>query len=76
MPRFLATLMRGTPQNPLGMERWRTTSIQLPRRLARASLVNVFTAEITEPLVHKSVPWLLAGAAFQSWPVAMFYATR
>ena len=76
VPRFLATLMRGTPQSPLGMERWRTTSIQLPRRLARASLMNVFTGEITEPLVHKNVPWLLAGAAFQSWPVAMFYATR
>jgi (1->4)-alpha-D-glucan 1-alpha-D-glucosylmutase len=76
VPRFLATMMRGAPQNPLGMERWRTASIRLPRRLAQARLVNVFTGEITEPLVHRGVPWLLAGAAFQSWPVAMLYAAR
>jgi (1->4)-alpha-D-glucan 1-alpha-D-glucosylmutase len=75
VPRFLATLMRGTPQNPLGMDRWRTTSIRLPRRLARTPLMNVFTQEIADPLVHRDVPWLLAGAAFQSWPVALLYAT-
>jgi hypothetical protein len=43
------------------MERWRTTSIRLPRRLANAKLVNVFTGEGAEPLVHRGVPWLLVG---------------
>jgi (1->4)-alpha-D-glucan 1-alpha-D-glucosylmutase len=76
VPRFAAAMMRGTPQNPLGMERWRTSSIRLPRRLARARLENVFTGEITEPLVHRGTPWLLLGAAFQSWPVAMLVAAH
>jgi hypothetical protein len=48
----------------------------LPRRLARARLENVFTGEITEPLVHRGTPWLLLGAAFQSWPVAMLVAAH
>jgi (1->4)-alpha-D-glucan 1-alpha-D-glucosylmutase len=75
VPRFLATMMHGSPRNPLGMERWRTTGIRLPRRLAGTVLVNVFTDETIEPLVHGGVPWLLAGVAFQTWPVAMLYAT-
>jgi (1->4)-alpha-D-glucan 1-alpha-D-glucosylmutase len=76
VPRFLATMLRGRPQNPLGMERWRTASIRLPRRLAQVRLMNVFTGETMEPLVHRGVPWLLAGAALQLWPVAMLYAER
>jgi hypothetical protein len=34
-------------------------------------LVNVFTREVVEPLVHRDVPWLLIASALQSWPVAM-----
>jgi (1->4)-alpha-D-glucan 1-alpha-D-glucosylmutase len=71
VPRFLAAMMGGVPKSPLGMERWRMTSIRLPRRLTRARLVNVFTGEVVEPLVHREVPWLLLGNALQSWPVAM-----
>lgn len=75
VPRFLATLMRGQPQSPLGMERWRTASVRLPSRLADARLINVFTGERVEPVVYRDVPWLLAGSAFQSWPVAMLWAS-
>jgi (1->4)-alpha-D-glucan 1-alpha-D-glucosylmutase len=75
VPRFLATLLRGMPNAPLGMERWRTASVRLPSRLADARLVNVFTGERVEPVVYRDVPWLLAGSAFQSWPVAMLWAT-
>jgi (1->4)-alpha-D-glucan 1-alpha-D-glucosylmutase len=75
VPRFVATLLRGVPHMPLGMERWRTASVRLPLRLADASLVNVFTGERIEPVVYRDVPWLLAGSAFQSWPVAMLWVT-
>jgi (1->4)-alpha-D-glucan 1-alpha-D-glucosylmutase len=75
VPRFVATLMRGLPNLPLGMERWRTASVRLPSRLADARLVNVFTGERVEPVVYRDVPWLLAGSAFQSWPVAMLWAS-
>lgn len=75
VPRFLATLLRGQPQLPLGMERWRTASVRLPSRLADARLINVFTGERVEPVVYRDVPWLLAGSAFQSWPVAILWAT-
>ena len=75
VPRFLATLLRGQPQLPLGMERWRTASVRLPSRLADARLINVFTGERVEPVVYRDVPWLLAGSAFQSWPVAMLWAS-
>jgi (1->4)-alpha-D-glucan 1-alpha-D-glucosylmutase len=34
VPRFMATFMRGVPNAPLGMERWRTASVRLPSRLA------------------------------------------
>jgi (1->4)-alpha-D-glucan 1-alpha-D-glucosylmutase len=75
VPRFVATLLRGSPHAPLGMDRWRTASVRLPSRLADASLVNVFTGERIEPVVYRDVPWLLAGSAFQSWPVAMLWVT-
>ena len=71
VPRFVATLFRGQTKLPFGMERWRTTSVRLPRRLARATLVNIFTDEVISPVVYSDVPWLLAGSAFQSWPVAL-----
>ena len=74
-PRFVATLLRGVPHMPLGMERWRTASVRLPSRLADARLINAFTGERVEPVVYRDVPWLLAGSAFQSWPVAMLWAT-
>jgi (1->4)-alpha-D-glucan 1-alpha-D-glucosylmutase len=70
-PRFLAAMMGGVPRNPLGAETWRMSGIRLPRRFARARLVNVFTNEVVEPLVHRDVPWLLIASALQSWPVAM-----
>jgi maltooligosyltrehalose synthase len=75
VPRFLATLLRGAPELPLGMERWRTASVRLPSRLADARLINVFTGERVEPVVYRDVPWLLAGSAFQSWPVAILWAS-
>jgi (1->4)-alpha-D-glucan 1-alpha-D-glucosylmutase len=75
VPRFVATLLRGAPHKPLGMDRWRTASLRLPSRLADASLVNAFTGERIEPVVYRDVPWLLAGSAFQSWPVAMLWVT-
>ncbi len=75
VPRFVATLMRGVPHAPLGMERWRTASVRLPSRLAGARLMNVFTGERVEPVVYRDVPWLLAGSAFQTWPVALLWAT-
>ena len=71
VPRFIATMLRGVPRAPLGMERWRTASVRLPRRLATARLTNLFTGDTIEPVVHRGVPWLLAGSAFQSWPVAI-----
>ena len=76
VPRFLAAMMDGVPKSPLGVERWRMTSIRLKRRLARARLTNVFTNEVVEPLVHRDVPWLLLGTAFQTWPVAMLHSSR
>jgi (1->4)-alpha-D-glucan 1-alpha-D-glucosylmutase len=72
VPRLVATLLRGDVVLPLGMERWRTASVKLPRRLARAQLINTFTGEVVQPVVYRDVPWLLAGSAFQSWPVGMF----
>ena len=54
VPRFVATLFRGVPHMPLGMERWRTASVRLPARLADASLVNAFTGERIES------PWSIA----------------
>jgi (1->4)-alpha-D-glucan 1-alpha-D-glucosylmutase len=74
VPRFLAAMMDGVPKSPLGLEPWRMTSIRLKRRLARVRLTNVFTQEVVEPLVHRDVPWLLLGTAFQTWPVAMLHA--
>ncbi|MBA3271251.1 MAG: hypothetical protein H0T71_12155 [Acidobacteria bacterium] len=76
VPRFQATLFHGHPQGPFGAERWRTVSIRLPRRLAGATLVNVFTQEVVDPAVLHDVPWLPAASAFQSWPVAMLQAKR
>jgi (1->4)-alpha-D-glucan 1-alpha-D-glucosylmutase len=75
VPRFLATFLRGTPQAPLGMDRWRTASVRLPSRLADAKLINVFTGERVEPVVYRDVPWLLAGSAFQTWPVALLWVS-
>jgi (1->4)-alpha-D-glucan 1-alpha-D-glucosylmutase len=75
VPRFLATLLRGRTEMPVGMERWRTASVRLPSRLADARLINVFTGERVEPVVYREVPWLLAESAFQSWPVAMLWAS-
>jgi (1->4)-alpha-D-glucan 1-alpha-D-glucosylmutase len=71
VPRFLAAMMSGVPRSPLGVERWRMTSIRLPRRLSHARWTNVFTGERVEPLVHRDVAWLLLGNALQTWPVAM-----
>ena len=73
VPRFLAALMRGAPGQALGTERWGTTSIQLPRRLTKARLVNVITGESIEPLVHRGTPRLLMSSALQSWPVALLF---
>jgi len=42
--------------------------------LNRSRLVNVFTNETVDPLVHRDTPWLLLGNAFQSWPVALLHA--
>jgi (1->4)-alpha-D-glucan 1-alpha-D-glucosylmutase len=70
-PRFMATMLGGVPRLPLGMDVWRTTSIRLPRRLSTARFANVFTGETIDPIVHRGVPWLLAGSAFQSWPMGM-----
>jgi len=64
------------PRPPFGMERWRTASLRLPRRLAEAAFTNIFTGETVEPVVYRNVPWLLAGSAFQSWPVAMLWRTH
>ncbi len=75
VPRFVATLLRGVAHAPLGMDRWRTSSVRLPSRLADARLVNIFTGERVEPVAYRGVPWLLAGSAFQSWPVAMLWAS-
>jgi (1->4)-alpha-D-glucan 1-alpha-D-glucosylmutase len=75
VPRFVATLLRGVPHMPLGMESWRTASVRLPSRLADTSLVNAFTGERIDPVVYRDVPWLLAGSAFQSWPVAALWVT-
>jgi (1->4)-alpha-D-glucan 1-alpha-D-glucosylmutase len=72
-PRFLASMMGGVPRHPLGAEAWKMAGIRLPRRLARSRLVNVFTSEAVEPLVHRDVPWLLVATALQSWPVAMLH---
>jgi (1->4)-alpha-D-glucan 1-alpha-D-glucosylmutase len=74
VPRFLAAMMGGVPRPPLGVERWRMSSIRLPRRLSKSHLRNVFTGDVVEPLVHRNVPWLLLGNAFQSWPVALLYS--
>jgi (1->4)-alpha-D-glucan 1-alpha-D-glucosylmutase len=74
-PRFVATMLRGVAHAPLGMDRWRAASVRLPTRLADARLVNIFTGERVEPVVYRGVPWLLAGSAFQSWPVAMLWAS-
>jgi (1->4)-alpha-D-glucan 1-alpha-D-glucosylmutase len=74
VPRFMAAMMDGVPKSPLGIDRWRMTSIRLPRRLRGARLTNVFTNEIVEPLVHRDVPWLLLANAFQTWPVAMLHS--
>ena len=71
VPRFTATLMRGAPELPVGMDRWRTASVRLPRRLSTALLVNTFTGEVVEPVVYRDEPWLLAGSVFQRWPVAI-----
>ena len=71
-PRFVATLLNGAPVLPFGMEHWRAASIPLPRRLAGARLVNIFTGEVAEPVAYRDESWLLAGSVFQSWPVAMF----
>lgn len=71
VPRFLATLLDGAHGPIFGMERWGTAAIRLPRRLARTRLVNVFTSEVVDLTMHRDVPWLLAGNAFQSWPVAL-----
>ena len=71
VPRFPATLLRGVPELPVGMDRWRTSSIRLPRRLSTARLVNTFTGEVVEPVVYREEPWLLAGSVFQRWPVAL-----
>jgi (1->4)-alpha-D-glucan 1-alpha-D-glucosylmutase len=73
VPRLVATLLRGEAVLPLGMAHWRTASVQLPRRLARSRLINTLTGEVVEPMVYRDVPWLLAGSAFQTWPVAMFF---
>ncbi|HUE89511.1 MAG TPA: malto-oligosyltrehalose synthase [Vicinamibacterales bacterium] len=73
VPRFLAAMMGGVPGTPLGAERWKMAGIRLPRRLARARLLNVFTNEMVEPLVHRDVSWLLVATALQSWPVAMLH---
>jgi (1->4)-alpha-D-glucan 1-alpha-D-glucosylmutase len=75
VPRFVSTLLRGQLQAPIGMERWRTASVRLPVRLAEARLVNVFTGEQVEPVMVRGTPWLLAGSAFQTWPVAMLWVT-
>jgi (1->4)-alpha-D-glucan 1-alpha-D-glucosylmutase len=72
VPRFVATLLTGAPVLPFGMEHWRAASIPLPRRLAGARLVNIFTGEVAEPVAYRDESWLLAGSVFQSWPVAMF----
>lgn len=71
VPRFLAAMMGGSPRSLLGLDRWGMAGIRLPRRLASSRLRNVFTNEVVEPLVHRAVPWLLLGTAFQTWPVAM-----
>jgi (1->4)-alpha-D-glucan 1-alpha-D-glucosylmutase len=71
VPRFVATMLRGVPAMPLGVERWRTASTRLPRRLAESRLVNVFTEEVITPAVYREVPWLLASSVFQTFPVAM-----
>jgi (1->4)-alpha-D-glucan 1-alpha-D-glucosylmutase len=73
-PRFVATMLGGVIGMPLGMSRWRLTSIRLPARLASARFSNVFTGELIEPLTHRGVPWLPAGSVFQSFPVAMLHA--
>ena len=70
-PRFLAAMMGGVPRTALGAEPWKMMALRLPRRLARARLINVFTDEVIEPLVHRDMPWLLVASALQSWPVAM-----
>ena len=50
----MATLLRGKPLTPLGMERWAEATVRLPSRLAEASLINVFTGERIKPVVQRS----------------------
>ena len=76
VPRFVATLLRGVTHAPLGMDRWRAASVRLPSRLASARFINVFTGERIEPVVYRGMPWLLAGSAFQTWPVAMLWTAQ
>jgi (1->4)-alpha-D-glucan 1-alpha-D-glucosylmutase len=71
VPRFVATMLRGVMAMPVRVERWRTASTRLPRRLAAATLQNVFTGEVVTPAVYRDVPWLLASSVFQTFPVAM-----
>ena len=71
VPRFLATLMRGSLRTPLATERWGSIGARLPRRLAKATFENVFTGERVQPAEYQGVPWLLARNVFHSWPVAM-----
>jgi (1->4)-alpha-D-glucan 1-alpha-D-glucosylmutase len=75
VPRFAATMLRGVPALPVGVERWRTASTRLPRRLAKSRLVNVFTGEVMRPAVYGEVPWLLASSVFQTFPAAMLRVT-
>jgi (1->4)-alpha-D-glucan 1-alpha-D-glucosylmutase len=71
VPRFLATMLRGEPRLPLGVDGWPTGRVALPPDLGGRRFVNVLTGEVVRPLSHGGSSWLLASDVFTTWPLGL-----
>ena len=71
VPRFVATLARGSRRLPMGVETWGSATLALPQRLMGAELVNVFSGERIRPVGDGGRVELPLARLFNTWPVAM-----
>ena len=73
-PRLYSSLLGDSGSQPLGNEVWADTAIELPRKLAAASLYNLLDGRTLPVQQHGDRRFIAVGAALAHFPVALLCA--